>query len=308
MNPATAQHRADPRVIVAFVVTAMVWGSTWLVIKGQIGPVPPSWSVTWRFVGAAIGMFAFALLRGDMEPARPVPERAVLIRAGLIGVSLFCCNFQFVYRAETHLTSGLVAVVFALLMVPNAIMGRIFLGAPVSRGFIVGSLIAFAGIVLLMINETRHAPAGGDVPLGAAMTLAALTCASIGNILQATATARRVPASVLLAWAFLIGASVDFIVAWVLSGPPVIDWSPTYMISVAYLALVGSVLTFPLYNLMLREMGPARAAYNGVAVPVVAMLLSTLFERYRWTGLNAGGAVLSLAGLIVALQARRPSR
>lgn len=308
MTPATTHPRADLRVIAAFVVTSLVWGSTWLVIKGQIGPVPPSWSVTWRFAGAALGMFGFALLRGEITPARPVPERAVLIRAALIGVSLFCCNFQFVYRAETHLTSGLVAVVFALLMVPNAVMGRIFLGTAVSRWFIVGSLIALAGIVLLMINEMRAAPAGNDVPLGAAMTLAALAFASTGNVLQAGEVARRVPSSVLLAWAFLIGATADFIMALVLSGPPAIDWSPAYLGSVAYLALVGSVLTFPLYNLMLREMGPGRAAYNGVAVPVVAMLLSTLFERYRWTGLNAGGAALSLIGLIVALQARRPSR
>ena len=305
----TAQARAaQPRVIAAFVVTALVWGSTWLVIKGSIGPVPPSWSVTWRFVGAAIGMFALGLARGDITVRALVPERAVLTHAALIGISLFCCNFQFVYRAETHLTSGLVAVVFALLLLPNAVFGRIFLGTPVTRGFIAGSVIALGGIVLLMINEYRAAPAGSDVPLGAAMTVLALLCASTGNVLQASEPARRVPATVLLAWAFLIGATADFIVAWVLSGPPVIDWSPTYMSSVAYLALVGSVLTFPLYNLLLREMGPGRAAYNGVLVPVVAMLLSTVFEGYRWSAFNVGGAALSLVGLVVALRSRNPSR
>jgi drug/metabolite transporter (DMT)-like permease len=295
-------------VIAAFVVTALVWGSTWLVIKGQIGPVPPSWSVTWRFAGAALGMFALGLVRGDIRLGALVPERPVLIHAGLIGVSLFCANFQFVYRAESHLTSGLVAVVFALLLLPNAVFSRIFLGTPVTRGFALGSAIALSGIVLLMIAEYRTAPAGSDVPLGAAMTGLALLCASTGNVLQAAQVVRRVPAAMLLAWAFLIGAVVDFGVAWVLSGPPVFDWSPVYMGSVAYLALIGSVLTFPLYNLLLREMGPGRAAYNGVVVPVVAMLLSTVFEGYRWTGLNLGGAGLALIGLVVALRSRKPSR
>ena len=295
-------------MIAAFVVTALVWGSTWLVIKGQIGPVPPSWSVTWRFAGAALGMFALGLVRGDIRLGALVPERPVLIHAGLIGVSLFCANFQFVYRAESHLTSGLVAVVFALLLLPNAVFSRIFLGTPVTRGFALGSAIALSGIVLLMIAEYRTAPVGSDVPLGAAMTGLALLCASTGNVLQAAQVVRRVPAAMLLAWAFLIGAVVDFGVAWVLSGPPVFDWSPVYMGSVAYLALIGSVLTFPLYNLLLREMGPGRAAYNGVVVPVVAMLLSTAFEGYRWTGLNLGGAGLALIGLVVALRSRKPSR
>ncbi len=305
----TAQARAaQPRVIAAFVVTALVWGSTWLVIKGSIGPVPPSWSVTWRFVGAAIGMFALGLARGDITVRALVPERAVLTHAALIGISLFCCNFQFVYRAETHLTSGLVAVVFALLLLPNAVFGRIFLGTPVTRGFIAGSVIALGGIVLLMINEYRAAPAGSDVPLGTAMTVLALLCASTGNVLQAAQVVRKVPAAMLLAWAFLIGATADFALAWVLSGPPVFDWSPVYMGSVAYLSLIGSVLTFPLYNLLLREMGPGRAAYNGVLVPVVAMLLSTVFEGYRWSAFNVGGAALSLVGLVVALRSRNPSR
>ena len=305
----TAQARAaQPRVIAAFVVTALVWGSTWLVIKGSIGPVPPSWSVTWRFVGAAIGMFALGLARGDITVRALVPERAVLTHAALIGISLFCCNFQFVYRAETHLTSGLVAVVFALLLLPNAVFGRIFLGTPVTRGFIAGSVIALGGIVLLMIYEYRAAPAGSDVPLGAAMTVLALLCASTGNVLQAAQVVRKVPAAMLLAWAFLIGATADFALAWVLSGPPVFDWSPVYMGSVAYLSLIGSVLTFPLYNLLLREMGPGRAAYNGVLVPVVAMLLSTVFEGYRWSAFNVGGAALSLVGLVVALRSRNPSR
>ena len=297
------------RVIAAFVITALVWGSTWLVIKAQIGPVPPSWSVTWRFALAAIGMIGLGLARGEIDWRAPMPERAVLLRAAMIGVCLFCGNFQMVYRAESHLTSGLVAVVFALLLFPNAVFARLFLGAPVTRGFIGGSLIALGGIVMLMINEYRAAGGGGDVPLGAGMTALGLLSASAGNVLQAGEVARRVPATVLLAWGFLIGAGTDALIALIVSGPPVFDWTPAYLGAVGYLALVGSVLTFPLYNLLLREWGPGPAAYNGVVVPVVAMGLSTLFEGYRWTNLAAGGAALSLAGLIIALRSRRaPSR
>ena len=61
-EPLPGEHPfLEARILVPFLLTAVIWGSTWLVIKGQLGDVPPSWSVTWRFTGAAIGMFAFVL-------------------------------------------------------------------------------------------------------------------------------------------------------------------------------------------------------------------------------------------------------
>ncbi len=294
----------EARIALPFLLTALIWGSTWLVIKGQLGTVPPSWSVTWRFAGATIGMFALALVRRE----RLWPGWAVVRLAAVIGVATFCCNFQFVYRAEGYLTSGLVAVIFALLMVPNAVLARLLLGQPITRGFLGGSAVALLGIALLMLHEYRVAPQGGNVPLGAGLVLLALACASLGNVLQASPALRGVSAVVLLAWALLLGALADFALAWILSGPPMFEWTARYGLSVAYLALFGSVLTFPLYNLLLRELGPGRAAYNGVLVPVVAMGLSTLFEGFRWSPLTVAGAALALVGLVLALRARKPAR
>ena len=108
----------------------------------------------------------------------------------------------------------------------------------------------------------------------------------------------------LMAW----GVAIDATFAWTVYGPPRIDMRPGYLLGIAYLGVMGSVVTFPLYFQLVRELGPGRAAYNGVLVPVVAMLLSTLFEGYRWSALAVAGAVLAIAGLIVALRARSPSR
>lgn len=302
-RPASASF-LEPRIAAPFLLTALIWGSTWLVIKGQLGTVPPSWSVTWRFAGASLGMVLLALVRRE----RLWPGARVVALAAVIGVATFCANFQFVYRSESYLTSGLVAVIFALLLVPNAVLARVLLGQPITRGFLFGSAVAIAGIGLLMLHEYRASPLGANVPLGVGMVLVALACASVGNVLQATPAARSVSAVVLLGWALSFGALADCGLAWVISGPPVIDWSPRYLLSVGYLALFGSVLTFPLYNLLLRELGPGRAAYNGVLVPVVAMGLSTLFEGFRWSPLTIGGAALALTGLVLALRARNPSR
>lgn len=292
------------RILVPFVLIALVWGSTWLVIKDQVGTVPPSWSVTWRFALATVGMFALALAR--REPLR-LDGRGQALAAG-IGLLQFTLNFQFVYRAEQHITSGIVAVLFALLLVPNAVLGKLILKQPLSRGFLIGSAIAMAGIALLLAHEVRLAPQGGQVLLGVALTGCGLLSASGANILQATEAARTRPMLSVLAWAMLWGTLTDAAVAWTLSGPPQFETRPAYLLGIGYLALIGSVVTFPLYFQLVRALGPGRAAYNGVAVPVIAMLLSTAFEGYRWSLLAAGGAALAMAGLVVALRARSPSR
>ena len=130
---------------------------------------------------------------------------------------------------------------------------------------------------------------------------AALLSASASNVLLATDLARRQAIIPYIAWTLLAGSLANALFAWVSSGPPVLDPRPAYLAGIAYLAIIGSVLTFPLYTSLIRSWGPGRAAYNGVAVPVVAMALSTLFEGYRWTALASAGAVLAMAGLLIAL-------
>ncbi len=138
-----------PRSIAVFIFLALVWGSTWLVIKDQISAVPSAWSVVWRFALAATAMTAIALLRRErLRLTRR--EQAVAIAMGFFQFSL---NFQLIYQSEHYLTSGLVAVVFALMVVPNAVLARLVLGAAITRRFAAGSAIALAGIALLMLHE-----------------------------------------------------------------------------------------------------------------------------------------------------------
>jgi drug/metabolite transporter (DMT)-like permease len=294
----------QPRILLPFALVTLIWGSTWLVIRDQIGSVPPGWSVVWRFVLAGAAMMALAALRRN--PLRPT--RAMLPVIAGMALFQFVGNFQFVYAAERHLTSGIVAVMFAFLMVPNALLGRVFVGQPVSRGFIAGSGVALAGVVLLLLHEYRAAPPDGKVLLGVVLTIGGIMGASIANVIQASEAARREPMLTVLAWAMLLGAALDAVLSALLYGPPRFEPRWGYAGGIAYLALLGSVVTFPLYFRLVRALGPGRAAYNGVLVPIVAMLLSTLFEDYRWTTLALAGAMVALIGLVIALKARSPSR
>jgi drug/metabolite transporter (DMT)-like permease len=291
------------RIAGAFLLTALIWGSTWFVILGQNDAAPASWSVAWRFLIATPAMFMTAMAMRRSVRIGAAGHRLALV----VGLTQFCGNYNFVYRAEQHLTSGIVAVMIGLMLVPNAILARILLGQPITRRFALGSGVAIAGIALLLLHEARVTEVGGNVPLGVALALLAMLCASISNVLQANETGRALPAVSLLAWSLFYGTLVDVGIAWVVSGPPVIPASGAYWAGTAYLAIAGSVVTFPLYYTIIREIGPGRAAYNGVAVIVIAMLISTVFEGYRWSLLAATGATLATVGLIVALSARRPA-
>ena len=293
------------RVLVPFAIVTLIWGSTWLVIRDQVSVVPASWSVTYRFTVAGLTMLTMALIRGESLRLDARGWRFALA----LGLSQFCMNFNFVYRAEEHITSGLVAVVFALLLVPNALMGRVFLGHRLGRQLLVGSGIAMAGVVLLFVHEAQSDPHGArEALIGIGITLCAIMSASTANVLQGTRTAKAYPMVPMLAVAMLIGAGLDTVVALIVSGAPVIETRPIYLLGILYLGLFGSAIAFTLYFGVLRVIGPAKAAYSSVIVPVIAMLLSTLFEGYRWTPLAVGGGVLTLIGLVVALSARRPAR
>ena len=289
-----------PRIAVPFLLISLIWGSTWFVIVGQIDGVPPAWSVAWRFVLATLGMFALAMTTGN---ALSMPKRVHGL-ALLVGLAQFCGNYNLVYQSELHLTSGIVAVMIGLMIVPNAVFGRLLLGQPITARFAFGSAVAIAGIALLLVNEARETRLGGNIGLGIWLAAGAMLAASISNVIQAGETGRRVPLMTLIAWAMLYGMLIDIAFAAVVAGPPVFPADSQYWLGTAYLAFAGSVVTFPLYYRLIREIGAGRAAYHNVLVVIVAMLLSTLFEDYRWTALAIAGSALALIGLLIALRAK----
>jgi drug/metabolite transporter (DMT)-like permease len=291
------------RVMLAFIIVTLIWGSTWLVIRGQLGVVAPAWSICYRFLIAAAAMFVYgAFARSPMRL-----DRAGIRLVSLIALTQFFLNYALVYHAEARVTSGVVAMIFALLIVPNALLARFFLGMPISRRFALGSIVSLVGLGFLFGHEVVHAASGGGpVALGIAMALVSVLVCGCANVLQASRPGRTLSPVPVMAWSMLIGSAMNALFGLVVAGAPTIDLDPAYLGGIVYLGLFGSAVTFPLYYLVIREMGPARAAYSSVLTPVIAMGLSTLFEGYRWSLAAVFGALLVLIGLLVALSARKP--
>lgn len=286
------------RTLMQFVVVTLIWGTTWIVIKYQLGPVNPSWSVSYRFATGGLALLAWcAWARLPLT----IPRHALPFVV-LLGLFQFVLNFNLVYRSEQYIPSGIPAVAFALLMVPNALLAWLFLKRPVTRRFLFGAALGIAGVGLLFAQQLSLPGSRADTILGLSMVAAAVLSASTANVMQASPRALSFPPLAGLAWAMLIGAALNAGLALVVSGPPQFDPAPTYWLGFLYLGIFGSALSFALYFDLVRRMGPAEAAWTSVLIPIIAMAISTMMEGYRWTALSIAGCALALAGMVVALR------
>jgi drug/metabolite transporter (DMT)-like permease len=292
---------AEPRVLIPFIIITLIWGSTWIVIRDQLGPVPATWSVTYRYVIACAAMFVYALHK--RAPLR-IGRQGHLLALGF-GVPQFFLNFNFVYAAEQYITSGIVAVVFALLLVPNSLFAWFFLKHRITRQFLVGSAVAMGGVGLLFLNEVRQSEVAPEaVAIGIGLTFLGVLAASVSNVMQASAPLRARPIVAMVAWGMFYGTLANALFGWIAYGPPVFEARLGYWAGLVYLGLFASALSFTLYFRILRAVGPGRAAYSSLLVPIIAMALSTVFEDYHWSRVAVAGGVLALAGLFIALKAR----
>jgi drug/metabolite transporter (DMT)-like permease len=281
-----------------FSIATFIWGSTWLAITFQLGVVPPEASVVYRFALSALLLAAWCL--ATRRSLRFAPAQHAWFAAQ--GALLFGLNYLCVYWAEQYIASGLVAVLFSLIVFLNLIGVRVFFGTAINPRTIVGAALGITGVALLFWRELATMQSGAL--RGIAFGLGATVFASGGNLLAVRSQRRGVPLLSSIAWAMAYGALTSAIVATLNGIVWTFDPHPAYVLSLLYLAAFGSVIAFAAYLTLLGKIGAARAGYVGVAVPVAALLLSTAFEHYEWTVPALLGAALCVAGNVLVLMPR----
>jgi drug/metabolite transporter (DMT)-like permease len=302
VTPASRDAGAASTLLL-FVVPCLIWGTTWLVIKFQLGVVEPEASVAWRFALASFLLLGWCWLRG-ISLRFAAREHAGL---ALLGALLFGLNYVLVYRSEQRLTSGLVAVIFAFIVFWNLLGARLLFGTPVSPAVLLGASIGVAGVALLFWPELSSLRDGPGKSTGIALAVLATLVASAGNLQSQRLFARGVAVVPGTAWA--MGYAALFLIGWCLVRGIhlAVDARPPYVLSLLYLSLLGSVAAFVSYLTLLRRIGAGRAGYTAAVIPVVAMLTSTLFEGYRWTAPAVAGMALVLAGTVLVLRVKERS-
>jgi drug/metabolite transporter (DMT)-like permease len=284
-----------------YFVTVLIWGTTWIAIKWQVGVVAPPVSIALRFWLAALVMFVLMrLLRRSVK----APREAWPLLAGQ-GVALFCVNFLCFYYAEQIVPSGLVAVVFSTAPLWNAINGRIFMRRPLQPSVIVGAALGLLGILCLFAPQMAGHTGDRGMWLGLAITLAGTMSFSAGNLFSSRMQAMGLHPTVTNSWAMLIGAALLTLgsLAAGFSFQP--EMTARYFGSLAYLAVPGSVIGFTTYLMLVGRIGPDRAAYCTVLFPFVALAVSTVFEGYRWSAPAVVGLLLVVVGNLIAFNIGR---
>jgi drug/metabolite transporter (DMT)-like permease len=281
-----------------FALAVAIWSTTWYAITFQIAGAAPETCVAWRFALASALLAAFC--RGTGRTLR-FPAR---VHAGLalLGLFMFCLSYLAVYRAETLLVSGLVAVGYSASPLLNMAISRLALGTRGSPAVALGGLLGMAGISLVFWQEIAHAEAGTAALAGAAFTAGAVLASSVGNVFATRLAERGLDVWQKMAWGMAYGAAGSAGAALAAGRGLAIPLTVPFLASLLYLAVLGSIAAFAAYLTLLGRVGAARAGYVGVMTPVVALAISGLAEGFAWGPLTWAGVGVVVAGNVVMLR------
>jgi drug/metabolite transporter (DMT)-like permease len=288
--------------LLLYIITVLIWGSTWFAIEFQIGIIEPEVSIVYRYATASILLFAWARLRG-------LQLRFDLRAHGwflLLGFFLFGLNYVLAYRAQIYISSALTAIAFSTIVWMNIINARLFFGVRAGRRVLFGSLLGIVGIFTLFAPQIGEMSLSDTVFYGSVLAVLGALVASFGNMASQSAQGQNLPVIQSNAWGMFYGAVITSAIAVSEGYSFTFDWSPGYVISLTFLAVFGSIIAFGAYLTLLGRIGAHKAGYAMVMFPVVALILSALFEGLQINATVVLGTMLVLAGNLFVLRSPAP--
>ena len=281
-----------------FTIPALIWGSTWLAIKFQLGDVDPLISVFYRFFLASLILMIYCYIRG-LNLKYTVKQHLLMMQ---LGIFLFGINYWLVYLAEMHLTSGLVAIVFSTIVFLNIFNAGIFLRTKISVVIIISAVIGFAGISLIFKNELLSFTLSSGNSLALLLALLGAILASFGNIISGYSQRQKIPVIQSNVFGMLYGSLLMLVITLVTKKTITFDFSNPYIFSLLYLSIFGSIIAFSTYLTLLGQIGAEKSGYIALVIPVIALILSTIFENYKWNLFSLTGVVLIILGNVLVLR------
>jgi len=284
--------------VLLYVVTILIWGSSWLVIKFQLGVVDPMVSVAYRFLLASAISWIYCRYSGLQLSFRLRDHGFMFLQ----GVSLFALNYWLFYISELTLTSGLAAVIFSTIVVMNMLNGVIFLKNRLELRVLIGAVLGLSGIILIFWPEVSDFETGSENLFAAALAVLATFLASLGNIASARNQREGIPVVQSNTYGMTYGAMLMLVLAWSTGHEFNFEFTVSYVSSLVFLSVFASIIAFWSYLTLLGRVGVERAAYATLIFPLVALGISTIFEGYQWTAYAVIGIVLILGGNLLILK------
>jgi len=290
---------------VLFTIASLIWGSTFWAITLQLGEVPPAVSVVYRFALASSVLFVLCIGRGYKLQLPWRTQKWVMLQ----GVATFGLSYICTYQAEEVVVSGLVAVLFALMVFWTPVLSRVFYGTPIAPRTWGAGAVATGGVALLFYHSIgtawRDVQAGGSghFLLGVILALVATIASSAGSIVVGKVREQSGNVMLTTAWSMFWGTALVAVYVLLTGQRFVLPPTASYTLGLLYLSVFGSVIAFLAYFTLINRIGPQKAVYIGVITPVLSVLLSIKLEHYRPGPVEFLGMVLCLGSVAWALLA-----
>jgi len=280
-----------------YIATVLIWGSTWLAIEFQLGEVPVVVSVVYRFAIAAVIMWSYCLL-AKTPLAFSRRDHFFIFVLAMFNFSL---NYTLLYSSQNYLTSAMTSIAFSTMLLMNIVNTRLFFGTKIAARVYVGALLGIIGIAALFWDDLTSSELNNRSLIGLGLAISGAFAASLGNMASVRNSRAGMNVLGVNAWGMLYGTLILFTVVIFSDAEFTFSTKPSYVISLLYLAVFGTVIAFATYYVLLNNIGPEKASYVIVLFPVVAVTLSSLYEDFDWTRNTFIGFALVLIGNAIVL-------
>lgn len=280
-----------------YIITVLIWGTTWFAIEFQLGQVAVEISLIYRFALAAILILVISKLRGLNLNF----SKSQHFYIALLGLFNFCLNYFVLYEAQNYLSSAMTSIGFSMLLLVNIINTRIFFGKKITTKTYLGAAFGITGIVVLFWPELANYQTDSSSLYGLGLVLAGVVFASLGNMISVRNSKYNYPVFETSGLAMLYGTAFLTIIAWYNNTAFTMSFELNYLLSLGYLAVFGTVIAFYSYFYLLKNIGPEKASYSIVMFPVVAVVVSSFYEGFEWTEFTVFGFALVAAGNLLML-------
>ena len=200
----------------------------------------------------------------------------------LFGICLYSLNYVFFYLSNTYLISAFPAVVFSTVVIMNILGEGFYFKKKPSLKTLIGATIGMIGIIIIFNDEIFNFSLANGTHVGLFLALLGTFCASTGNMVHQRNLNNNFSLIPTLAYAMLYGSLVTLLITQIKGTELLFEYSFSYIASLAYLSIVGSIFAFIFYLKIIRKSWSWTSWLCGVVMPVLALLISTVFENLEW--------------------------
>lgn len=275
--------------------TVLIWGTTWIAISVQAEYTTPYVAIFWRMSVSALLLGAILIATRRLQSISAKDHTFCLAQ----GVTVFGINFLCFYSAANYVNSGLECIIFSTSIFFNAINAWMFLKQKPSRNFLPASVLGVTGIILLFSRDLRSAEVDLNFIKSVGLCLLGTYAFSLGSMAGARNQLKKLCTFSTTTYAMSYSALIMLSLALVSNEDIFPSMEPAFLLSLAHLSILGSVVAFTAYFTLVERIGSANAAYATLLFPLVALLIATIYENFIWTESSIAGAILVLSGVLV---------